>query len=237
MSGRINLSNLSDSLKEHLNSLGLTEEQVQGLIDAGLVNVQKFKLTTDDGQGFNISSQDANSCTGAGTIYIGENIANSPACAVGTWWTIENYLTVDGLWGHQIATAWHDNATYIRRKINGTYDGWRRIAETTITDSLQNQISEIRPTVQNAQLAKMTEDNGACRGIPDNNANAIPITGCWMGENVYAGPSGVTHGWIYLESFVHNELYQMQRATDLHDSSKQWIRHKTGGTWSSWVCL
>ena len=33
MSGRINLSNLSDSLKEYLNGLGLTEAQVQELID------------------------------------------------------------------------------------------------------------------------------------------------------------------------------------------------------------
>ena len=32
MSGRINLSNLSDSLKEYLNGLGLTEAQVQELI-------------------------------------------------------------------------------------------------------------------------------------------------------------------------------------------------------------
>lgn len=30
--GRIRLEELSDSLKEYLNGLGLTEEQVQGLI-------------------------------------------------------------------------------------------------------------------------------------------------------------------------------------------------------------
>ena len=229
------INNLSKSLKDL--GLGLTEEQVQGLINAGLVNVQKFKLTADEGQGFVISNQDANTCTGSGTIYIGENIANSPACAVGTWWTIENYITADRLWGHQIATAWHDNATYIRRKINGTFDGWRRLAETTITDSLQNQISEIRPTVQKSQQSKMTEDNGVCRSIPNNNANAIPTTGCWMGQNVYAGPPGVSQEWIYLESFVHNSNYQMQRATDLHDSSKQWVRHKIAGNWSSWRSL
>ena len=222
------INNLSKSLKDL--GLGLTEEQVQGLIDNNLINVQQFKLTNDNGQGFELSNQNANTCTGSGTIYFGENITNSPNCAVGIWWTIENYITADGLWGHQIATAWHSNEAYIRRKINGTFDGWRKIIENSTTDAIQTQLN-------NSQLAKMTEDNGVCRGMPNNDANAIPITGCWMGQNVTNGPSGVTYGWIYLESFVHNDLHQMQRATDLHNSSKQWVRHKTGGTWSSWVWL
>ena len=38
MSGRINYSNLSDSLKEQLNGLGLTEEQVNELIENALVD-------------------------------------------------------------------------------------------------------------------------------------------------------------------------------------------------------
>ena len=38
MSGRINYSNLSDSLKERLNGLGLTEEQVNELIENALVD-------------------------------------------------------------------------------------------------------------------------------------------------------------------------------------------------------
>lgn len=239
--GEIRKENLHQSLIEYLDGLGLTEEQVQGLINSGLVdintditniknnmaNVQKFKLTTDEGQGFGLTNQNADDCGGTGTIYFGENITNSPACAVGTWWTIENYITIDGLWGHQIATAWHSNEMYIRRKINGTFDGWRRIAETTITDNLQNQLS-------NSQLVKMTDDYGNCMGIPNNNANDISTTGCYMGASIANAP---TTNWIYLESFVHNGLYQMQRATDLHNSTIQWVRHKTGGTWSSWVCL
>lgn len=43
MSGRINLSNLSDSLKEHLNGLGLTEEQVNELIENALVEINEKK--------------------------------------------------------------------------------------------------------------------------------------------------------------------------------------------------
>ena len=284
--GEIRKENLHQSLIEYLDGLGLTEEQVNAIVQEALADVnakdlsqdeamgiiqsavnkaqgevdavelevdelhtslsnawstineintrelngQQYKLTADNGQGFDISNQDADSCIGSGTIYFGENITNSPACETGTWWTIENYITVDGRWGHQIATAWHGDEMYIRRKVNGTFNGWRRIAETTITDNLQNQLN-------NSQLVKMTEDGGTCRGIPNNNANDINTTGCWMGADVVNGPSGVTGQWIYLESFVHNDLYQMQRATDLHNSSIQWVRHKTSGVWSSWVCL
>lgn len=220
------INNLNKSLKD----LMLTEEQVQGLIDNNLINVQQYKLTTDDGQGFGLSNQNADTCTGSGTIYFGENITNSPVCAVGTWWTIENYITADGLWGHQIATAWHSNETHIRRKINGTFDRWRRLVENSTTNAIQTQLN-------NSQLTKMTEDNGACRGIPGNDANQINITGMWMGANVINGPSGVSGQWVYIESFVHNNLYQFQRATDLHNSSVQWIRHKTGGNWSEWRSL
>ena len=92
-----------------------------------LNNVQKYKLTTNDGQGFGLTNQDANSCTGAGTIYIGENITNSPNCQVGIWWTIENYLTMDGQWGHQIATAWHSDEVYIRRKTSNGWLPWRSL--------------------------------------------------------------------------------------------------------------
>ena len=89
----------------------------------------------------------------------------------------------------------------------------------------------------NVQLTKMTEDNGACRGIPGNDANQINITGMWMGANVINGPLGVSSEWVYIESFVHDNLYQMQRATDLHNSSVQWVRHKTKGNWSEWRSL
>lgn len=224
------MSKTINDLNKSLKDLMLTEEQVQGLIDNNLINVQQFKLTADNGQGFELSNQNADTCTGSGTIYFGENITNSPVCAVGTWWTIENYITADGLWGHQIATAWHSNETHIRRKINGTFDGWRRLVENSTTNAIQTQLN-------NSQLTKMTEDSGACRGIPGNDANQINITGMWMGADVINGPSGVSGQWVYIESFVHNNLYQFQRATDLHNSSVQWVRHKTGGNWSEWRSL
>ena len=48
MSGRINLSNLSDSLKEHLNGLGLTEEQVNELIENALVEINEKNGDQDE---------------------------------------------------------------------------------------------------------------------------------------------------------------------------------------------
>ena len=54
-----------------------------------------------------------------------------------------------------------------------------------------------------------------------------------MGDNVANAPS-VSASWVYIESKVHNANYQIQIATDLHDSSKRWTRHKTSGVWSEW---
>lgn len=153
--GYIGLDELSNEMIEYLNTLGLTEEQVQGLISAGLVstntrvdelytslsnawstineintrelNGQQYKLTSDNGQGFGLSYGDANSCTGTGTIYFGENIVNSPNCAVAIWWTIENYVTADGQWGHQVATAWHSEERWTRRICGGQWQPWRSL--------------------------------------------------------------------------------------------------------------
>ena len=114
-------------------------------------------------------------------------------------------------------------------KIDGAIQGALGDISTDKSD-----ISSLQTQVNNGQTVKMTEDNGACRGIPNNNANDINITGFWMGENVINAPQGITNTWIYIESLVHNGLHQVQKATDLHDSSKRWTRHKTSGQWSEW---
>ena len=104
------------------------------------------------------------------------------------------------------------------------------------TDTMNSDLSNLKTRVDNGQNVKITEDNGACRGIPSNDANNIETTGFWMGSNVANAPS-VTHGWVYIESKVHNNLYQNQIATDLHNSEKRWTRHKVSGTWSDWRSL
>ena len=104
------------------------------------------------------------------------------------------------------------------------------------TDATNSNLNNLQTRVNNGQNVKMTEDNGACRGIPSNDANNIETTGFWMGSNVANAPS-VTHDWVYIESKVHNNLYQIQIATDLHNSEKRWTRHKSSGTWSDWRSL
>lgn len=152
--GEIRKENLHQSLIEYLDGLGLTEEQVQGLINSGLVNTntrvdeiyaslvnawntineintrelngQQYKLTEYNGTGIVWSYQDANSAIGNGRVYIGEAMANAPSSGVGHWYTIESYN--DGVWGHQIATYWFDDtARYIRRLDNGTWQPWRSL--------------------------------------------------------------------------------------------------------------
>lgn len=245
MSGRINYSNLSDSLKEKFNNAGLTEEQVQGLIDEGLVdintditnmkndmaNVQKFKLTQDNGYSKVVATGSINDIVTPGFYVLSDGVTDGPFYNSGYrgWYHLE-VIGSDSNWVKQTCTVLeatgYGTKMYIRGRQDGTWAPWREFIDSSVVTVLNN-----------SQLAKMTEDNGVCRGIPDNNANSIPITGCWMGENVYAGPSGVTHGWVYIESFVHDAKYQMQRATDLHDSSKQWVRHKINDVWSDWRSL
>lgn len=192
------------------NELNTNKTSISSL-QAKVNNSQLVKLTEDSGNAFNISGSNLNSySTIVGRVLIGENIKHAPEHAVGSWWTIENYS--NGIWGHQIGTSWFTGAKYMRRCDNGTWTHWER-------------------NIVDGQATKMTADNGVCRGIPNNNANDIDITGFWMNSNVANAP--IT-GWIYLESKVHNHLYQNQVATDLHDSSKRWTRHKTSGNWSEW---
>ena len=102
-------------------------------IDTNLSNLtnkvnagQNTKLTQDNGAAFNISNSDLNSySTIVGRVLIGENIEHAPEHAVGSWWTIENYS--NGIWGHQIGTAWFTGARYMRRCDNGTWLEWREL--------------------------------------------------------------------------------------------------------------
>ena len=108
------------------------------------------------------------------------------------------------------------NATYMR-SFNKDKDVWTNWAKYTV----------------DGQAIKMTADSGACRDIPNNNANDINTTGFFMGYNIANAPQS-SHGWVYIETKVHDVWFQNQVATDLHDSSKRWTRHKTSGNWSEW---
>ena len=103
----------------------------------------------------------------------------------------------------------------------------------TKTDATNTSLSSLQTKVNNGQNSKMTADNGECILLYNGDANNITRTGFYMGENIANAPS-VENCWLYIESKVHNNLYQNQIATDLHNSSKRWTRHKIQGTWSEW---
>ena len=194
-----------------------------------LNNCQKYKLTNDNGYSKPIISGSFNDIVTPGIYMITSAVSDGPFIGYNGYYHLE-VIGSDSDWVKQTATileaTGYGTKMYIRGRQSGTWAPWREFIDSSVATKLNN-----------AQLVKVTEDSGVCRGIPNNNADDITITGCWMGANVINGPANVSGQWIYLESFVHNELYQMQRATDLHNSLVQWVRHKTSGTWSNWVCL
>lgn len=226
--GYINKDELSQELIEYLDGLGLNEEQVNGLIANNLVNVQNFKLTQDNGSPKLIDSGTFDDIKTTGIYTVTNDVGGAkPKPEYNGYYYLEvigadSQLGQNNKWITQRATIFegigHGIQVYTRICQDKTWTHWAR-------------------NTMDGQVIKMTEDNGACRGIPDNDANQINITGMWMGANVINGPLGVSGEWVYIESFVHNNLYQFQRATDLHNSSVQWVRHKTGGNWSEWRSL
>lgn len=102
------------------------------------------------------------------------------------------------------------------------------------TNTTNENISNLNNIINNGQKIKVTSDNGVCMSIPNGNLNDISTTGYFMGDSPANSPIS---GWVYVESKVHNNLYQVQDLINLHDSSQRWTRHKTGGSWSTWRSL
>ena len=103
----------------------------------------------------------------------------------------------------------------------------------TKTDATNTSLSSLQTKVNNGQNSKMTADDGTCILMSNGDANNIMRTGVYMGVSIANAPL-VENSWLYIESKVHNDSYQNQIATDLHNSSKRWTRHKIQGTWSEW---
>ena len=94
-------------------------------------------------------------------------------------------------------------------------------------------INANKTSILNGQTIKVTSDDGTCIDVSGQNANNLDKTGFYMGEVMLNVPQ-TSYGWVYIESLVHNASYQVQKVTDLHDSSKRWTRHKMSGSWSEW---
>ena len=211
-------SSVEDAINTNKTSISSLQTNITSL-QTKVNNGQNYKLTQDNGDAKVVNSGTFDDITDTGIYNCSNGVGGAkPNPNYGGYYHLEviNADTSNNKWITQRATIFegtgHGIQVYTRICQNGTWTHWGR-------------------NIVGGQATRMTEDNGACRGIPNNNANDIDITGFWMNSNVANAP--IT-GWIYLESKVHNHLYQNQVATDLHDSSKRWTRHKTGGAWSEW---
>lgn len=150
--GYIGLDELSNEMIEYLNTLGLTEEQVQGLISAGLVSTntrvdelqtsltnawstineintrelsgQQYKLTTDDGTCKNIPGNDCNNLIHTG-YYMGFNLTNAPNNDTSSWFMV-HVIRHNDMWTYQMATDFaYSQKMYVRYQCDGNWLPWR----------------------------------------------------------------------------------------------------------------
>ena len=110
------------------------------------------------------------------------------------------------------------------------------------TDTIDTKLKEIetqananKTSILNGQTIKVTSDDGTCIDVSGQDANNINKTGFYKGEGMLNVPQ-TYYGWVYIENKVHKKgEYQVQIATDLHDSSNCWTRHRGRSTgWSDW---
>lgn len=226
--GAVSNSDL-DTVKNNIGTVSDLKTEDKTIVGAINELSNRHRLTQDNGGSIVVTSGSINDIRTTGFYTLSNGVTDGPFSGYNGWYHLE-VLAPDVNWVKQVATIYeatgYGTRMYIRGMQDGTWAPWREFIDSSVVTVLNN-----------SQLTKITDDSGACRNIPNNNANDITITGFWMGANVVNGPSGVLGSWIYLESFVHNDKYQMQRATDLHDSSIQWVRHKINNTWSNWVYL
>lgn len=209
---RSNISNLQSSIAS---------------LQTKINNGQNYKLTQDNGSSKFVDRGTFDDIKTTGIYTCSSNVGGAkPNPSYDGYYHLEvigadSHLGENNKWITQRATIFegtgHGIQVYTRICQNGDWTHWGR-----------NAID--------GQNVKLTDDAGCCIMIPNNNADDIVKTGFYMGENVTNAPS-VTYNWVYIESKVHNNLYQIQIATDLHNSKKRWTRHKTNGTWSDWRSL
>lgn len=143
------INNISKSLKD----LGLTEEQVQGLIDARLIDIntrigacheslttawstineintrelngQQYKLSDNYGYCQNLHGCNWNDVKRCG-YYMGASTTNAPENS--SDWFMVHVMAHNDIWCEQIATAFSSTQKrYIRYQLNGSWTAWRSL--------------------------------------------------------------------------------------------------------------
>ena len=237
--GEIRKENLHQSLIEYLDGLGLTEEQVQGLINSGLVdvntditnmkndmvNMQKFKLTKDNGYNKSITSGSFNDIVTPGIYTISNEVTDGPFSGYGGWYHLE-VIADSNLWVKQTATIFettgYGTKMYIRGMQNGTWAPWREFI-----DSAQ---------LNNVQTHKLSDNSGFCRNLGACNWNDVNTCGYYMGSNTTNAPEN-SADWFMVQVIAHNGIWCEQIATAFATTQKRYIRYQTNGSWTAWRSL
>ena len=237
--GKITIDELSNELKEYMNGLGLTEEQVQALIDAGLVDInnnleslttkvnnsQNYKLTNDNGYSKTITSGSVNDIKTAGWYVLGENVSDCPLRDQGYhgWFHLE-VIGSDSNWLKQTITVLeatgYGTRTWVRGMQNGTWAPWREL-------------------VDESQIYNVCETNGAVKVITNIDLKNLKDTGFYNGSSLTNSPDS-SIDWWYVEVMQHSNLngYVYQIATSLANAEiVKYHRQCQGGTWGSWRSL
>ena len=210
----------SEKIDDVINTNKTDISSLQVKVDNG----QNYKLTYDGGNPIVIDSGTFDDIRTTGIYTCTSNVGGiKPNPSYNGYYYLEvigadSHLGQDNIWITQRATIFegigYGIQVYTRICQHGTWTHWGR-------------------STMDGQATKMTTDSGACQGIPNNNANDINTTGFYMGYNIANAPQS-SHGWVYIETKVHDVWFQNQVATDLHDSSRRWTRHKADGSWSEW---
>jgi hypothetical protein len=85
------------------------------------------------------------------------------------------------------------------------------------------------------QAHKLTAPDSSCITINGSNLDDFRETGFYMGDQLANAPEGLPN-WFYIQVYRHNEIYVMQRASELTvTAGRSFERYRNGGGWGPWI--
>ncbi|WP_214810958.1 pyocin knob domain-containing protein [Exiguobacterium sp. s127] len=198
----------------------LTTADISGL-QAQLDAPQKVKLTQDSGSAKVVSGTDLNTVLSPGiyNIPISSGLLNRPFNS--------NDLAILEVWGsdttgncvQRFTNLSNDWAAKVYTRVcrGGVWTAWKQTLYT-----------------EDAQLFKLTGDDGYTAGINGYDLNGLTWSGFFYGNNLTNSPSGNSNYhriWVMMSSSTSG----IQVGFD--NIGRMWSRSMTGGTWGSWVEL
>ena len=149
----------------------------------------------------------------------------------------------------------NNNWVDISEKLN-VADFVKKTELTSTQTTLQNSINTVNSNIttlkndlntfkakdfiyhsNNIQEHRITQNNGTVLVInPNTDLNTIKNTGLYNGHTLVNSPKNAASYWWYVTVLKHNDLYCLQTATTLNDSSGiiTYQRELLNNTWGAW---